>query len=195
MLNWCDSCGLVPLVGLVPEVRSERITVREFWVYLFHWTPDGQYRPLTEVLSCGPYKPQYGGLATMHLTFVHIFSNREIIDGPNKYWSYFCIAYWGCDSVFRIIAVTLEDLTCVQPNLLDCLVLKAFKHSFVYFIFRCVVLVGCMFKVVLFLFGLKRLLWNRDPCLVCRQRIQQGSFRRDILLQGRCCLFFIMFYW
>ena len=27
----------------------------------------------------------YDGPATMHLTFLHMLSNREIIDGPNRY--------------------------------------------------------------------------------------------------------------
>ena len=44
-------------------------------------------------------------------------------------------------------------------------------------------------------FKLKRLLWNHDPCSACRQRIRRWTFRHDILLQGRCCLFLIMFYW
>ena len=100
----------------------------------------------------------YDGPATMHLTFVHMLSIREITEWPNRYWSSFCIAYWGCERVFRIIAMTLKDLTYVQPNLSDCLFLKAFKPSFVYISFCYVLLVGCMFKVILFLFRLERLL-------------------------------------
>ena len=55
----------------------------------------------------------YDGPATMHLTFGHTLTNGEIIDGPHRYWSPFCIGYWGCERVFRFIAMNLKDLNYV----------------------------------------------------------------------------------
>ena len=58
--------------------------------------------------------------------------------------------------------------------------------------------VACMFKwfiILVSFFKPKRLYWNHNPCLACRPKITRSSFRRGILLQGRWCLFSIMFYW
>ena len=104
----------------------------------------------------------------MHLTFVHMLSSREIIDGPSRYWSPFCIAYWGYERVFRIIATTLEDFTFLQPNLLDWFFNRLLNLLLYILSFVVLFLWVVCFKVILFHFGLKRLLWNHDPYLACQ---------------------------
>ena len=42
----------------------------------------------------------YDGPATMHLTFVHMLSTREIIDEPNRYWSSFALHIGGVSAYF-----------------------------------------------------------------------------------------------
>ena len=42
----------------------------------------------------------YDSHATMYLTFIHMLSSREIIDEPNRYWSYFALHIGGVSPYF-----------------------------------------------------------------------------------------------
>ena len=42
----------------------------------------------------------YDGPAMMHLTVIHMLSSKEIIDGPNRYWSSFALQIGGVSAYF-----------------------------------------------------------------------------------------------